>query len=305
MNKHISVMLNETVDLLNVTKGKIYVDGTLGRGGHSEEILKRLDGDGLVYVFDLDNEAIKQSKERLAQYQNVIYIHDNFANMFNYLDHVDGILLDLGVSSPQFDEGDRGFSYRFNGPLDMRMDQEAELTAAKIINNYSAEELCRIFRDYGEEQFAWPIAKAIVKNRENKAIETTFDLVELIKDVLPAKVLAKKGHPAKQCFQALRIAVNHELDSLETFLERFDEILNPGGRVSVITFHSLEDRLVKRRFKQLSTVFDDLRIAKRPEDIQPAAYRLINHKSITASKAELENNNRAKSARLRAIEKVR
>lgn len=305
MDKHISVMLKETVDLLNVTKGKTYVDGTLGRGGHSEEILKRLDGQGHLYVFDLDNEAIEQSKERLAKYHNVTFIHDNFANMFDHLRHVDGILLDLGVSSPQFDEGERGFSYRFDGPLDMRMNQEAELTAAKLINESSAEELCRIFRDYGEESFAWPIAKAIVKRRTEKPLETTFELVEVIKNVLPAKVLAKKGHPAKQCFQALRIAVNHELDSLETFLAHFDEILNPDGRVSIITFHSLEDRLVKRCFKQLSTVVDDLRIAKRPEDIQPAPYRLVNHKSITASKAELEMNKRAKSARLRAIEKVR
>lgn len=300
--KHISVMLEQAVELLDVKPGGVYIDGTLGRGGHSRKILEKLK-DGKLYVFDLDMNAIKESKENLKEFSNVIYIHDNFANMNSYVSKADGIILDLGVSSPQFDEGERGFSYRFDGPLDMRMNQEAGLTAADIVNTWSAEEIARILRDYGEESFAWPVAKNIVKAREKKTIETTFELVDVIKGSLPAKVLAKKGHPAKQTFQALRIAVNHELDSLETFLNSFDEILAPKGRVSIITFHSLEDRLVKRRFKELSTVKDDKRIALRPEEIEKPGYKLVNHKAIVADDKELEANSRAKSARLRGIEK--
>ncbi len=298
--KHISVLLDETVDMLSVKENGIYVDGTLGRGGHSKKILEKLKG-GKLYVFDLDENAINESKEILKAYDNVIYIHDNFMNMNRYVDKVDGILLDLGVSSPQFDEAERGFSYRFDGPLDMRMNQEDRLTAAEVVNTYSEKELADIFYRYSEEPFARPIARKIV---ENRPISTTLQLVEVIKSALPQKVLKKKGHPAKQVFQALRIEVNHELDSLKTFLERFDGMLNTDGRVVIITFHSLEDKLVKYRFKELSSVEDDLRIAKRPEEVEKAKYRLLVHKAVIADEEELEINPRAKSAKLRGIEKI-
>ena len=303
MSEHISVMLNETLELLDVKKGGIYIDGTLGRGGHSREILKRL-GDGKLYCFDLDSEAIKESRENLKDYDNVTFVHDNYCHMHQYVEKVDGILLDLGVSSPQFDEGERGFSYRFDGPLDMRMDQEKELTAAKIVNEYSKEELANIFWNYGEEKFSRPIADKICRYRENKKIESTFELADIIKSALPAKVLSKKGHPAKQVFQALRIAVNGELDSLEYFLDHFEEMSHKGTRVVIITFHSLEDRLVKQKFKKLSTVEDDLSVIKLPDEIEKAKWRLVNRHIITAGEDELSNNPRSKPAKLRGIEKI-
>ena len=216
---------------------------------------------------------------------------------------VDGILLDLGVSSPQFDEGERGFSYRFDAPLDMRMDQSKELTAKKIVNEYSIEELTRIFRDNGEERFAYQIAKKIDAQRKNKPIETTFELVDVIKASLPAKELAKKGHPAKQVFQALRIAANDDLGSLEKFLNDFPDLLNEKGRVVIITFHSLEDRLVKRRFNDLTKVKVDKRIVLLPEEIEEAPFVSLTRKAIKANEVELQENNRSHSALLRAIEK--
>jgi len=304
MTKHKSVLLNECIEALDIKENGIYVDGTLGRGGHSKEILKKLKN-GKLYVFDLDEEAIKESKEVLKDYDNVIYIHDNFMNMDKYIDQVDGILLDLGVSSPQFDEGDRGFSYRLDARLDMRMNKEASLSAYEVVNEYSEAELVRIFRDYGEEDFARKIASNIVKQREEKNITTTFELVEVIKASKPARVLSKKGHPAKQCFQAIRIEVNKELDALQTFLELFPKILKVNGRVAIITFHSLEDRLVKKRFKELSSVHDDLRIAKRPEEIETPDFELVNRKALVASDAELLDNSRSKSAKLRVIKKVK
>lgn len=304
MTKHKSVLLNECIEALDIKENGIYVDGTLGRGGHSKEILKKLKN-GKLYVFDLDEEAIKESKEVLKDYDNVIYIHDNFMNMDKYIDQVDGILLDLGVSSPQFDEGDRGFSYRLDARLDMRMNKEASLSAYEVVNEYSEAELVRIFRDYGEEDFARKIASNIVKQREEKKITTTFELVEVIKASKPARVLSKKGHPAKQCFQAIRIEVNKELDALQTFLELFPKILKVNGRVAIITFHSLEDRLVKKRFKELSSVHDDLRIAKRPEEIETPNFELVNRKALVASDAELLDNSRSKSAKLRVIKKVK
>lgn len=304
MTKHKSVLLNECIEALDIKENGIYVDGTLGRGGHSKEILKKLKN-GKLYVFDLDEEAIKESKEVLKDYDNVIYIHDNFMNMDKYIDQVDGILLDLGVSSPQFDEGDRGFSYRLDARLDMRMNKEASLSAYEVVNEYSEAELVRIFRDYGEEDFARKIASNIVKQREEKKITTTFELVEVIKASKPARVLSKKGHPAKQCFQAIRIEVNKELDALQTFLELFPKILKVNGRVAIITFHSLEDRLVKKRFKELSSVHDDLRIAKRPEEIETPNFELVNRKALVASDVELLDNSRSKSAKLRVIKKVK
>lgn len=304
MKEHISVLLNETIDLLDVKEGGTYIDGTLGRGGHTSEILKRLKN-GKLYCFDLDSDAINKSKEYLKDYDNVTFIHDNYCHMNKYVDSVDGIILDLGVSSPQFDEAQRGFSYRFDGPLDMRMNKESELTAEKIVNEYSKEELQNIFWNYGEEKFSGPIAKKIVEVRQEKRITTTFELVEIIKSVLPQKILAKKGHPAKQVFQALRIAVNGELDSLEYFLEHFPEIAKVGTRVVIITFHSLEDRLVKQTFKSLSTVKDDLNIIKRPEEIEKPKWQLLNKHVVVASEKELEENPRSKPAKLRGIEKVR
>lgn len=292
-------MPEKAIELLNVKEDGIYVDGTLGRGGHSKLILEKLKS-GRLYCFDLDEDAIRESKQILKDYDNVVYIHDNFANMDQYVDKVDGILLDLGVSSPQFDEPERGFSYRNDGPLDMRMNKEDKLSAYEVVNNYSEQDLVRILFDYGEEKNARRIARSIV---ENRPLNTTFELVEAIKKALPAKVLSKKGHPAKQSFQALRIEVNHELDSLKKFLNEFDGILNKNGRVVIITFHSLEDRLVKRAFKAKSSVEDDLRIALRPEEVRKADYRLLNH-GDKAEQEEVEFNRRAKSAIIRGIEKI-
>ena len=299
MTKHVSVMPCETLKLLDVKQDGIYVDGTLGRGGHSKLILDKLTT-GKLYCFDLDEDAINESKQNLKDYDNVIYIHDNFMNMNKYVDQVDGILLDLGVSSPQFDEADRGFSYRNDGRLDMRMNKDDKLSAYDVVNKYSEERLADILFTYGEERNARRIAKKIV---ENRPIDTTLQLVEVIKSALPAKVLSKKGHPAKQTFQAIRIEVNHELDSLKSFLENFDEILKVDGRVVIITFHSLEDRLVKQSFKKMSSVDDDKRIALRPEQIKKANYELLNH-GTKASDIEIENNRRSKSAIVRGIRKI-
>lgn len=304
MNKHISVLLDESLNLLDVKEDGIYVDGTLGRGGHTQEIAKRA-SKGKVYTFDLDEEAIKETKERLKDFNNIVYIHDNFMNMNQYINEVDGIMLDLGVSSPQFDEGDRGFSYRFDAPLDMRMNLDSSLTASYVVNNYSKEELENIFFKYGEEKNTKRIVSKILEARAVKPIETTLELVEIIKSALPAKILSKKGHPAKQCFQALRIEVNKELDSLETFLERFQGMLKIDGKVVIITFHSLEDRLVKQKFKSLSTVVDDKRIMKLPNEIEEADYELINHKAIIPSDEEIANNPRSKSAKVRGIRRVK
>lgn len=299
MSKHISVMPSEALDLLDIKEDGIYVDGTLGRGGHSKLILEKLKK-GKLYCFDLDSSAIEESKQVLKDYENVIYIHDNFANMNKYVEKVDGILLDLGVSSPQFDEADRGFSYRYDGPLDMRMNKDDLLSAYDVVNKYDEEKLANVIYQYGEERNSRRIARKIV---ESRPINTTLELVDVIKSALPAKVLSKKGHPAKQTFQAIRIEVNHELDSLKSFLESFDEILNVDGRVVIITFHSLEDRLVKHYFKKISTVEDDKRIALRPDQIKKANYILLN-RGDKAKAEEIELNNRAKSAIIRGVKKV-
>ena len=298
MIKHVSVMPQKAIDLLKIKEDGVYVDGTLGRGGHSKLILERLKK-GKLYCFDLDEEAIKESKEVLKEYDNVIYIHDNYMNMNKYVDQVDGILLDLGVSSPQFDEAVRGFSYRYDGPLDMRMDQSDELSAYEVVNEYDEERLAKVLYEYGEEKNAKRIARKIV---EERPIETTLQLVEVIKKALPYKVLSKKGHPAKQSFQAIRIEVNHELDSLKHFLDSFDQILKVDGRVVIITFHSLEDKMVKYCFRRLSSIDDDKRIALRPEEVKQAPYELLNH-GDKADKEEIENNSRAKSAIIRGVRK--
>ncbi|MBQ6493981.1 MAG: 16S rRNA (cytosine(1402)-N(4))-methyltransferase RsmH [Erysipelotrichaceae bacterium] len=298
MAEHISVMPERAIELLDVKEDGIYVDGTLGRGGHSKLILEKLNK-GKLYCFDLDEEAIEESSKVLKDHDNVVYIHDNYMNMNRYVDQVDGILLDLGVSSPQFDEAKRGFSYRYDGPLDMRMNRKDELSAYDVVNGYSEERLAEVLWEYGEERYARKIAARIV---ESRPITTTLELVEVIRSALPAKVLSKKGHPAKQTFQAIRIEVNHELESLKSFLNSFDPILKPDGRVVIITFHSLEDKLVKYYFKRLSTVEDDKRIALRPEEVKQADYILLNH-GDKADDEEIENNRRAKSAIIRGIKK--
>ena len=307
MGKHIPVLLNETITGLNIKPDGIYMDLTLGRGGHSGEILKRLNK-GHLYGVDQDIEAINESEKYLETIsKNFTLIHQNFSSLDeilkdNQIEYVDGILMDLGVSSPQFDEGDRGFSYREDAKLDMRMDQRNPLTAYDIVNKYSQDEIFKILRDYGEEKFAYSIAKNIVKARETKPIETTFELVDIIKKSKPMKELAKAGHPAKQTFQALRIAVNDELNVLETCLRKALRALRPqGGRLAVITFHSLEDRIVKNIFKEVSVIEGSRHDI--PVINQEAEYQLVNRKPIVAEQKELEINHRSASAKLRIIER--
>ena len=310
MMKHYSVMLNECIDMLDIKPDGIYVDGTLGRAGHSEQILKKLTT-GHLYVFDLDIQAINESKIKLAQYiDKVTFIHDNYANIKDRLSEynifkIDGLLLDLGVSSPQFDDPERGFSYRFDSKLDMRMNQEQVVSAYDVINNYDYHDLVRILFKYGEEKNAKLIARKIEKIRMDQPITTTFELVDVIKKALPSKVLSKKGHPCKKSFQAIRIEVNKELDSLEQVLDSIEDILNINGVVSIITFHSLEDRIVKEYFKELSTVKQiDKKIPLLPNEIKQANYKLINKNIIIATDHELEENSRSQSAKLRGIRRI-
>ena len=308
-NEHIPVLLNEVIENLNINPDGIYIDLTLGRAGHSSEILKRLSNKGKLIGFDQDIDAIQASIERLSKISsNFEVIKSNFENIKEELlkrgiTKVDGILADLGVSSPQFDQGDRGFSYRFDAKLDMRMDQNANLSAYEIVNTYSLIDLTRIFREYGEEKYAYEIAKRIVREREQKPIETTFELVDIIKRSLPSKELSKKGHPAKQVFQALRIETNRELEVLETMLKDGLELLSSKGRMAIITFQSLEDRIVKNIFKEVSTPKATPRwMPSLPED-QEVDYQLINKKVIVASEEELKRNPRSESAKLRVIER--
>ena len=307
MGKHIPVLLNETITGLNIKPDGIYVDLTLGRGGHSGEILKKLQK-GHLYGVDQDEVAIEESRRYLETISNnFTLIHKNFSFLDeimeeNQIEYADGILMDLGVSSPQFDEGDRGFSYREDARLDMRMDQRNPLTAYDIVNNYSLDEIFKILRDYGEEKFAYSIAKNIVKAREKAPIETTFQLVEIIKRSKPMKELAKAGHPAKQSFQALRIAVNDELNVLSIALNKALKALRPhGGRLAVITFHSLEDRIVKNVFKD-AAVSEGNRY-DIPVQVTEKEYQLITRKPIVADEQELEINHRSISAKLRIIER--
>lgn len=308
-NEHIPVLLNEVIENLNINPDGIYIDLTLGRAGHSSEILKRLSNKGKLIGFDQDIDAIQASIERLSKISsNFEVIKSNFENVKEELlkrgiTKVDGILADLGVSSPQFDQGDRGFSYRFDAKLDMRMDQNANLSAYEIVNTYSLIDLTRIFREYGEEKYAYEIAKRIVREREQKPVETTFELVDIIKRSLPSKELSKKGHPAKQVFQALRIETNRELEVLETMLKDGLELLSSKGRMAIITFQSLEDRIVKNIFKEVSTPKATPRwMPSLPED-QEVDYQLINKKVIVASEEELKRNPRSESAKLRVIER--
>jgi len=305
MEKHIPVLLKETIELLDIKPNGVYVDMTLGGGGHSEAILEKL-VNGKLFGFDQDIFAIEKANERLKKFSNFQAINDNFINAKNRLNdlgitEVDGIVFDLGVSSFQFDMPERGFSYRFDAPLDMRMDQTAKTDAFEVINNYEYEDLLRIFFEYGEEKYSRFIAKNIIKKRQISPIKTTFELVDIIKESLPNKELNKKGHPAKKVFQALRIEVNRELEILEESLINAIDLLAVGGRLAVITFHSLEDRICKQLFRNLSTIDIPKGLAIIVEE--KPLINLINRKVLTADPDELDLNNRAHSAKLRVIEK--
>lgn len=305
--KHYSVLLNESIEMLNIKPDGIYIDCTLGGGGHAEKILQKL-STGHLYAFDQDIYAIEKAKERLKQFSNQLtIINSNFSNLKNELnnlniEHIDGVVYDLGVSSFQFDLPERGFSYRFDGPLDMRMNQDSTFSAYDVVNNYSFADLKRILYEYGEEKFAPVIAKMIVKTREKQPITTTFELVEVIKKALPASALRKTGHPAKQTFQAIRIEVNQELEVLKNSLNDAIKMLNQSGRVVVITFHSLEDRIVKQIFKQYTTYNLPKGLPYIPEHLK-LEYQLVNSKVILPSEEELKENKRSHSAKLRCIEK--
>lgn len=306
---HYSVLLNEAIDSLNIDENGIYVDATLGYGGHSSLILSKLNK-GFLYSFDQDIDAINYSNDRLSKISNSYeIIKSNFVNLKEELkkkniDKINGIIFDLGVSSPQLDEKDRGFSYHQDSRLDMRMDKDNPFSAYEVVNNYSKNDLIKIFRDYGEEKFAVSIANNILKYREKKNIETTLELVDIIKLSVPERVKREKN-PAKKVFQAIRIEVNNELDVLSKALEDAISILKPGGRVVVITFHSLEDRIVKNIFKKYSEVPKDLKILPFvPLEYQPIL-KLINKDVILPSKKELEENRRSRSAKMRIAERIR
>lgn len=311
MFKHTTVLLEETVDGLNIKPDGTYVDCTLGGAGHSELILSKLSERGKLYAFDQDDIAIANAKEKLASYgDRLTIIKSNFLYLQEELEklgvtEVDGILYDLGVSSPQLDTPERGFSYHHDAPLDMRMDQDAPLSAYDVINEWPYEKLVKIFFQYGEEKFSKQIARKIEAARETKAIETTAELVELIKDAIPAPARRKGGHPAKRVFQAVRIAVNDELGVFEKSLEQAIDMLAVGGRISVITFHSLEDRICKVTFKKASeTPQLPPGLPIIPEEFQPKL-KLVTRKPILPSDEELEFNNRARSAKLRIAEKLK
>ena len=306
---HYSVMLKEVIDNLNLKDTGIYVDATLGYAGHTGEILKRVKR-GFIFAFDQDINAINYSKEKLSKIgSNFLLIKSNFLYMKEELAKqniisVDGIVFDLGVSSPQLDTKERGFSYHFDSRLDMRMDLDNPISAYEVVNNYSESDLFRIISTYGEEKHAKSIAKNIVKARNIKPIETTLELVDVIKKSMPYKDTINK-HPAKKTFQAIRIEVNHELDILETSLKNALSLLNVGGRMVVITFHSLEDRIVKQVFKEVSSV--DPVVASLPviPDAYQPDFKLVTDKVILPSKEELEENNRSHSSKLRVIERIK
>ncbi len=311
--QHYTVLKKETVEGLAIKPDGIYVDCTLGGAGHSEYLLSQLGPDGHLYAFDQDQKALDFAKQRLQSFVDkgqVTFIKSNFRQLKSKLAEldvmkVDGILYDLGVSSPQLDEAERGFSYHQDAPLDMRMDQSASFSAHDLVNTYSYNELVKIFFRYGEEKFSKQIAREIERVRANKPIDTTAELVEIIKTAIPAPARRKGGHPAKRIFQAIRIAVNDELGAVEESLEQAIELLAIHGRISVITFHSLEDRLVKNIFKEYSQVKElPPGLPVIPNEYQPMLI-VINRKPITASELELEENNRSRSAKLRIVEKVK
>ena len=305
--KHKPVLLEECIEGLNIKKDGIYVDGTLGGAGHSSQILKKLSKKGKLLGIDRDEEALQAAKEKLKDFSNVIYIHGNHDDIKEIIesqniDKVDGILLDLGVSSYQLDEGSRGFSYIKEAKLDMRMDKTQELTAEKVVNEYSEESLCKILEEYGEERFSRKIVSNIIKERQIKPITTTMELVDIIKKSIP---LSKQndGHPAKRTFQAIRIEVNNEIEPLKDTIKDAIECLNEGGRLCVITFHSLEDRAVKQVYTDAEGK------CTCPKDLPycvcgvKSEGKIINKKPIIASKEEQEENSRSKSAKLRIFEK--
>lgn len=309
---HVTVLLNEAIDNLNVKPDGTYVDATLGGGGHSQLLASRLTT-GKLWSFDQDITAINYNKEHLATELaegKVAFIQNNFRNLRDALAEVgvteiDGIVYDLGVSSPQFDDGQRGFSYNYDAPLDMRMNQSQELTARTVVNEWDFHDLLRILSRYGEEKFAKQIARAIERQREIQPIETTFELVEVIKSAIPAAARRTGGHPAKRSFQAIRIAVNDELGVVEESLAQALDMLKVGGRISVITFHSLEDRLVKTMFKEETAVPElPAGLPIIPDEMQPD-YKLVTRKPILPSEEEMANNHRAHSAKLRVIERLR
>lgn len=313
MFNHDTVLLNETVNGLNIKPDGIYVDMTLGGAGHTSLILEKLSDKGRLFSFDQDETAINYVKEKLSkdiESGKLTLIHSNFRNITEELNNrdverVDGILYDLGVSSPQLDEAERGFSYHQNAPLDMRMNKQQRLTAYEVVNEWSYNELVAILFKYGEERFSKQIVRKIEAAREVEPIKTTHDLVDLIKEGIPAPARRKGGHPAKRTFQAIRIAVNDELGALEDSLKQSIQLLNLHGRISVISFHSLEDRVVKHTFKDYSTPPDLPRNLPVLPDFDLPILKLINNKPISASKEELEENNRSRSAKLRVAEKQR
>ncbi len=306
---HVSVLLNECIKGLNIKEKGIYLDGTLGGAGHSSEILKHLENGGALIGVDQDENAIKASKEKLKDFENVVFVHNNFSNIKNILQELkieglDGILLDLGVSSHQLDVAVRGFSYMNNAPLDMRMDMTADFSAMDVINGYSKEEIVRVIRDYGEEKWASRIGEFIVRERSNKPIETTFELVDIIKAAIPASARREGPHPAKRTFQAIRIEVNKEIEILKNAVNDSISSLKPGGRLCIITFHSLEDRIVKNVYKERENPCTcppsfPICICNKKPDI-----KIITKKPVVPSAAELDINPRSRSAKLRIAEKI-
>ncbi|WHE08425.1 16S rRNA (cytosine(1402)-N(4))-methyltransferase RsmH [Thermoanaerobacterium thermosaccharolyticum] len=305
--KHESVLLNETIEYLKVKPDGVYVDGTLGGGGHSYEVLRRL-STGRLIAIDRDMDAINAASVRLKDFNNVTYVHDNYKNIKNILknigiERIDGAILDLGVSSYQLDEVKRGFSYMHDAPLDMRMDKKSALTAEYVVNNYSEDDIAKILYDYGEEKWAKRIAKFIVEERKKRSIKTTFQLVDIIKKAVPASKRRTGPHPAKRTFQAIRIEVNDELKGLDNAIDDFIDVMNPNGRIAIITFHSLEDRIVKNMYKKLEnpcTCPKNLpcTCGKKP------VIKIITKKPVTPNKEELETNPRSRSAKLRVAEKL-
>ena len=306
---HVSVLLNECIENLNIKPDGIYVDGTMGGAGHSLEIIKKLSPKGMLIGIDRDEEALAVAKERLKDFSNVKYVHDNHDNIDEIIKNlnlkgVDGILLDLGVSSYQIDEKTRGFTYMNDGPLDMRMDKSQELTAEYIVNNYKEQELARIIFEYGEEKFSRKIAKNICEYRSNKKIETTSELVKIIEKSIPGKFREKNSHPAKRTFQAIRIEVNNEIEPLYNTVKNSINALNSKGRLCVITFHSLEDRMVKKAY------VDAEGKCTWPKDLpycvcgNVSLGKIINKKPILPTEKEMQENSRSRSAKLRVFEKI-
>ena len=306
-NKHISVLLESSIEALNIKPDGVYIDATLGRGGHSELILNKLGPNGRLIGIDQDNEAIEFCKAKFQNDQRMTVVKNNFGNLEEVLtnlkiDFVDGVLMDLGVSSPQFDNSYRGFSYKLDGPLDMRMDQEQSYSAYDLVNKGSFNELCKTFRTYGDVKNPVPVVNNILKYRAIQPISTTLELVDIIKSSLPAKELYKSKHPAKVYFQALRIAVNNEIEVLENAIDAAAKSLSVNGRLAIITFHSLEDKIVVRKFKELSR-------NKLPKEVPLKEiwqdYSIVNTKAILPTTNELQENNRAHSSKLRTLQRIK